>query len=411
MVVAVALTWMFFGPQKPPAPENSIPNFCKDLDRASLNDPNKSAQSDINFDGQAAVFTSGPNADDLDDFLASSQPHILTTPIIVNRRASSANYLRENATFLVVCRNDEVYDLLESIQIIHDRFNNRYNYDWVFLNDKPFDVEFMKIVTQFIPQGLIKFGQIPPEHWSYPLWINQTLAAQNRQQLDEMGVVYGKSESYRHMCRYFLGFFYKHPLLSNYRYYWRIEPGIKLFCDINYDVFRFMRERELKYGFTLSMFEYNQTIPSLWAHVNDFVEQRAVQPDPQLVQFIQNDDEHKSYNLCHFWSNFEVADLEVFRNENYQSFFDYLDSTGGFYYERWGDAPVHTIGISLFQQPKDIWWFEDIGYYHSPYLQCPLNEVLRTKNRCSCNPDADFSFSFLSCTAHMLQILHQAASL
>lgn len=27
-------------------------------------------------------------------------------------------------------------------------------------------------------------------------------------------------------------FFYKHPLLAKYEWYWRLEPEIKYFCDI-----------------------------------------------------------------------------------------------------------------------------------------------------------------------------------
>jgi hypothetical protein len=33
------------------------------------------------------------------------------------------------------------------------------------------------------------------------------------------------------------------------------------------------------------------------------------------------------------WSNFEIADMDFWRGEAYQKFFEYLDSTGGFYYE------------------------------------------------------------------------------
>ena len=31
------------------------------------------------------------------------------------------------------------------------------------------------------------------------------------------------------------------------------------------------------------------------------------------------------YNLCHFWSNFEIADLRFFRSEAYSQFFQSLD--------------------------------------------------------------------------------------
>ena len=33
------------------------------------------------------------------------------------------------------------------------------------------------------------------------------------------------------------------------------------------------------------------------------------------------------------WSNFEIADMDFWRGPAYTAFFDYLDSTGGFYYE------------------------------------------------------------------------------
>jgi mannosyltransferase len=42
------------------------------------------------------------------------------------------------------------------------------------------------------------------------------------------------------------------------------------------------------------------------------------------------------WNLCHYWSNFEIADLDFFRGESYQELFQYLDRKGGFYHERVG---------------------------------------------------------------------------
>lgn len=33
------------------------------------------------------------------------------------------------------------------------------------------------------------------------------------------------------------------------------------------------------------------------------------------------------------WSNFEIADMDFWRGEAYTAFFNYLDRTGGFYYE------------------------------------------------------------------------------
>ncbi len=45
------------------------------------------------------------------------------------------------------------------------------------------------------------------------------------------------------MCRYFSGFFYHHPLLADVDYYWRIEPDVHYYCDLDYDPFLFMQQR------------------------------------------------------------------------------------------------------------------------------------------------------------------------
>ena len=64
------------------------------------------------------------------------------------------------------------------------------------------------------------------------------------------------------------------------------------------------------------------------------------------------------YSTCHFWSNFEIADMEFWRSKAYEEYFAYLDRAGGFFYERWGDAPVHSIALALFEDKSKIHWYE-----------------------------------------------------
>ncbi|GME83775.1 unnamed protein product [Ambrosiozyma monospora] len=175
---------------------------------------------------------------------------------------------RANATFYVLCRNTELYSLLETIQNYEDRFNRQFHYDWVFLNDVEFTQEFIKLVTNAV-SGDAKFGLIPQEHWSIPSTVDVDLMHQYMDVMinDPDGAVpYADSLSYRHMCRFESGFFYRHELLLGYKYYWRVEPGVKLYCDIPNDVFKEMEEGDYKYGFSLSTLEYPKTIPSLFKH-------------------------------------------------------------------------------------------------------------------------------------------------
>lgn len=301
--------------------------------------------------------------------------------------------LAENATFLVLCRNEDLHAMLETIQSVNDRYNVRFCHDWVFLNDEPFDEYFITGVSQMVPGGKVSFGQVPSDQWGPPAWVDPGLARARQQALLAKNVYKADSTSYRNMCRYFLGFFFRHSLVLPYRYYWRLEPGVRFYCDTGYDVFRWMRRLQKRYGFTLSLFEYRDTIETLWETSKSYFSQLSL-PDNNLIKFVENTD--GTYNLCHFWLNFEVADLDFFRSREYLDYFDHLDRSGGFYYERWGDAPVHTLAAAHLLQKSDFHWFGDFGYFHSPYLQCPLGKTY-LENRCSCNPAGDFETTGLSC--------------
>lgn len=50
--------------------------------------------------------------------------------------------------------------------------------------------------------------------------------------------------------------------------------------------------------------------------------------------------EGETYNMCHFWSNFEIARLDWFRSKEYNDFFDMMDRSGGFWMERVRCDPI-----------------------------------------------------------------------
>ncbi|PYH49633.1 glycosyltransferase family 15 protein [Aspergillus saccharolyticus JOP 1030-1] len=310
---------------------------------------------------------------------------------------------RVNATFVTLARNSDLWDMVKSIRTVEDRFNRNYHYDWVFLNDKPFDDEFIKITSALV-SGETHYGVIPKEHWSYPDWIDQEKAKKVRQEMGEKKIIYGDSESYRHMCRYESGFFFRHPLMLNFEYYWRVEPSIELFCDVPFDPFRFMKENDKKYSFTLSLYEYYDTIPTLWDTTQQFVGEHPEHISNDNSMGFLSDDGGKTYNKCHFWSNFEVGSLDWLRSKAYIDYFETLDHAGGFFYERWGDAPVHSIAAGLLLDKKQIHFFDEIGYYHVPFTHCPTEEKKRLDLKCSCNPNDNFDWKGYSCTSRYFQI-------
>ncbi|KXJ95196.1 family 15 glycosyltransferase [Microdochium bolleyi] len=310
---------------------------------------------------------------------------------------------RMNATFVTLARNGDVWEIAKSIRHVEDRFNRRYGYDWVFLNDKPFDATFKKVTSSLV-SGKTYYGTIGQEHWSFPEWIDQDKARKVREDMAQRKIIYGDSVSYRHMCRFESGFFFRQPLMMNYEYYWRVEPSIELHCDIHYDPFRFMKENNKKYSFVLSLYEYIETIPTLWDSTKKFMKNHPEHIAKDNSMAFLSDDGGETYNKCHFWSNFEVGSLDWLRSKPYLDFFESLDKDGGFFYERWGDAPVHSIGAGLLLPKDEIHFFNDIAYYHVPFTHCPTGEQKRIDLRCHCNPKENFDWKGYSCTSRYFDL-------
>ncbi|KAG0315158.1 alpha 1,2-mannosyltransferase 2.4.1 [Dissophora globulifera] len=306
-----------------------------------------------------------------------------------------------NAAFVMLVQNKDVYGAVNTIRQIEDRFNLNYRYPYVFLNDKPFTQEFMGMMKK-ASKAEMTFGVVPVEHWSYPDWISKEQAAEARERMRH--VIYGSSESYRHMCRYQSGFISQHDALLQYDYYWRIEPDVKYSCDLDFDPFRYMQENGKNYAFTISIYEYAETVVGLWDATKEFMEKYPHLLAENNALDLISDDGGKTYNNCHFWSNFEIVDTRWMRSDAFRQFFDHLDhhSIGGFFYQRWGDAPVHTIAAALLLPIDQIHFFREIGYYHNPFFNCPAEPELQSK--CHCDPALNVNRERFTCTAKFLEL-------
>ena len=135
-----------------------------------------------------------------------------------------------------------------------------------------------------------------------------------------------------------------------------------------------MIEHNKTYGFTIAVKELRETVPNIFRYASAykrlnnitsqglwemFVEPQPdkedTEADPPLDQpegplpdeILDSDPnsnalphidpeamEGEKYNMCHFWSNFEIARLSFFRSQQYEDFFQMMDRSGGFWMER-----------------------------------------------------------------------------
>lgn len=77
--------------------------------------------------------------------------------------------------------------------------------------------------------------------------------------------------------------------------------------------------------------------------------------------------------------------MSFFRGKAYSQYFDHLDRAGGFFYERWGDAPVHSIALGLFEDKSKIHWcvLDSRDLWRNYCSTCDLAKLSTTGSRTS----------------------------
>lgn len=159
-----------------------------------------------------------------------------------------------------------------------------------------------------------------------------------------------------------------------------------------------MQTHRKRYAYTLALWERGQTVPSLFRKLSDYKARHAYPTTPlwtalldpsylpwpfrRALAWLRNRDAAGDlWNMCHFWSNFEIADLDFFRSPPYRELFAYLDRDGGFYHERWGDAAVHSLAAAMLLRPEELHHFSDLGYIHDGLQYCTFRSTAAERER------------------------------
>jgi mannosyltransferase len=135
-----------------------------------------------------------------------------------------------------------------------------------------------------------------------------------------------------------------------------------------------MIEHNKTYGFTIAVKELRETVPNIFRYasaykrLNNLTSQGLwemfVEPQPEKEAGAEDKPEDpnrlpdidpeamegEKYNMCHFWSNFEIARLDFFRSKAYNDFFQMMDRSGGFWMER-VRPPFHFLPLFRNEYP------------------------------------------------------------
>ncbi|ELU18107.1 hypothetical protein CAPTEDRAFT_167490 [Capitella teleta] len=166
---------------------------------------------------------------------------------------------------------------------------------------------------------------------------------------------------YRRMCEFHAKSVYEEAIISGLDFLWRLDDDSVIKRQIPYDIFAFMTERDLWYGYRGVQSEPGRCITGLRDATDFFVNQTGTQPyfyDSWPVNDI-------------FYTNFEVSKLSLWLGEGYQQYIEYISKLGGIYYHRWGDAPIKSYAVSIFVPESKVHLFDDIAYQHGSFVAEP----------------------------------------
>ncbi|KAI9266535.1 nucleotide-diphospho-sugar transferase, partial [Phascolomyces articulosus] len=316
------------------------------------------------------------------------------------------------AALVIMARESELFDVHATMTDVEDRFNRMHGYPWIILSDHILSDRFQRIISTAPSRkkpNNIYFGLIPPHHWNEPKWIDIKEAERAAVDMGNRHIFHGESISWKKAVRYNSGFLAYHPLLQDAEYYWKVQPRSRYLCDMNEDPFQSMKANNQKLAFAISMKESHLTVPTLWQNVREYVKKEMrnvssassfVPPSDSIFPWIigQNPPVTNllyainayNYNYNHIWNNFMIISLDFLRSPEYQRFFHHVDLAGGFFYERWSDAPFQTIAAALYLHRNQVRFMENIGYKFTVAEQCPSDETILKELQCSCDPLLSF---------------------
>jgi len=256
-------------------------------------------------------------------------------------------------TYLSRSRARDIEDLKRSLSLLDINFNDRFNYP-VLIFHEDFNDSLIEDIRKST-RSKLKFERIKFE---LPSFLNNKEIPK---------IVYANDHpfpiGYRHMCRFMSMLIFCHISVKNYDYLWRLDTDSFLLDKIDYDVFEFMKTKNLVYGYLTIDKDTPDAVKGLWEATKNYIEKNNISPT-FLNKFIFNGD----WDMSYYYTNFEISKIDFWLSKGPLNFFTYLDQTGGIYKYRWGDHVIHLLILSIFAQENEVHKFSDIAYQHQEFI-------------------------------------------
>lgn len=283
----------------------------------------------------------------------------------------------ENAAIFYLTQNSEVRRtyLKTSLYFLFRNFNASFKYPVIIFHEGDYDIGSQEDVLMSIREScrsLVSFQTLDINDFKIPSHID---ADRVRKIVALRPVPYWRNEKYRMMCRWWTVLFHKYG--TSYDYIMRLDDDSFIEEPIEIDMFEQMKQKGHVYAsniihndcamcsygmkefFEKRFPEKKHMIPELF--MQSKLPMRAIQCHTfRSVLSINQDIQEPVHEYLEGWSpiiyynNFFITDMRFWRRPDVQELVDEIDKKGSIFYYRWGDAPLHTLIVSLMAGPDKI---------------------------------------------------------
>ncbi|VUC38252.1 unnamed protein product, partial [Clonostachys rosea] len=135
------------------------------------------------------------------------------------------------AAIVAVVEESDLSDLEVSVRQLEASFNARYHYPWVFFSTKHLSENFRQVVSN-ATNSVCFYEVLTPDNHAR----------------DELHDLASPAHCHQRPSRHNLDSFAKQGRMRDYEWFWRVEPGALFTQYLEFDIFRFMQDRKIAYG-------------------------------------------------------------------------------------------------------------------------------------------------------------------
>jgi len=262
--------------------------------------------------------------------------------------------------------------LKTSLYFLFKNFNSKYKYPVIILHEGDYDNNSKNEILLSIRgecKDIVKFQELDKNDFKVPDHINKS-KMQNC--INVKPVPYWRNDKYRIMCNFWIKHFFKY--CKEYDYVMRIDDDSIIEEPITQDMFQIMKDKDLNYisnivhiDCSICNYGMKDFFEGIYPNKKDkikelFMEHKLDNTSKYFNKFkeiysIINEKEYNETTIemampLMYYNNFCITRPSLWNSKEIKNIINEIDKLGYIFYYRWGDAPLHTLIMTLYDNKK-----------------------------------------------------------